>query len=213
MHISIVGREDQFNELKTKLGLHHSYHFSAKSGDDFYAGSEIAFDFTLGDHPSSLDFYNSLHLPVFADVSFSSLRRMVPHDPMPLQTGLFGFCGLPTLINRPMIEVSVLYHHDQAIVKRFFEKLNLPFVFVADQPGLITARVIAMIINEAYFTLEDGTSSKEDIDLAMKLGTNYPLGPFEWCERIGRKNIVKLLKAVYEESGDDRYKICRNLEI
>ena len=42
-----------------------------------------------------------------------------------------------------------------------------------------------MIINEAYFTWEAGTSTKEEIDIAMKLGTGYPYGPFEWGEKIG----------------------------
>lgn len=211
MHISIVGRTDQCNELQAKFGADHAYHLSLKTGEDFYLGSEIAFDFTLADRPSSLDFYNDIHLPVFSDVSFSSLARIAEWSSRPLQTNLFGFCGLPTLINRSVLEISVYQESDRNMVKRICERLNTEFALVLDQPGLITARVIAMIINEAHFTLEDGTATKEDIDLAMKLGTNYPFGPFEWCERIGRKNIVRLLKAVYEESGDDRYKPCKIL--
>lgn len=65
--------------------------------------------------------------------------------------------------------------------------------WIPDVPGFITARVIAMIINEAYLALEEGVSSKDQIDLAMKTGTNYPFGPFEWGERIGLKNIYQLL--------------------
>ncbi len=48
-------------------------------------------------------------------------------------------------------------------------------IFVKDEPGFVSARIVAMIINEAYFTWEAGTSSKEEIDIAMKLGTGYPL--------------------------------------
>ncbi|HBK88456.1 MAG TPA: 3-hydroxyacyl-CoA dehydrogenase, partial [Cytophagales bacterium] len=51
-----------------------------------------------------------------------------------------------------------------------------------------------------------GTATREDIDLAMKLGTNYPWGPFEWCERLGRNHVIRLLNAAYRESGDERYK-------
>ena len=65
--------------------------------------------------------------------------------------------------------------------------------WVPDEPGFITARVIAMIINEAWFALEEGVSTKEEIDTAMKLGTNYPYGPFEWGNQIGLKNIYTLL--------------------
>jgi 3-hydroxybutyryl-CoA dehydrogenase len=69
-----------------------------------------------------------------------------------------------------------------------------------------------MIINEAYYTVEEGTASRKDIDLAMKLGTNYPFGPFEWCEKIGAKNVFDLLKAVHEATQDERYHICTLLK-
>ena len=65
--------------------------------------------------------------------------------------------------------------------------------WVTDLPGFLSARVLAAIINEAYLALEEGVSSKPEIDTAMKLGTNYPFGPFEWCEKIGANRIYLLL--------------------
>jgi 3-hydroxybutyryl-CoA dehydrogenase len=62
-----------------------------------------------------------------------------------------------------------------------------------DMVGFITPRVVSMIINEACLALEEGVSTREDIDTAMKLGTNYPFGPFEWMEKIGRDKIYELL--------------------
>ncbi|TMI92961.1 MAG: hypothetical protein E6H08_11285 [Bacteroidetes bacterium] len=62
-----------------------------------------------------------------------------------------------------------------------------------DVKGFISPRVVSMIINEAYFALEENVSKKEEIDIAMKLGTNYPYGPFEWSKKIGLKNIAALL--------------------
>ena len=44
--------------------------------------------------------------------------------------------------------------------------------------------------------------------MAMKLGTNYPYGPFEWADKIGLENVCELLKAVYRDTGDPRYKLC-----
>jgi 3-hydroxybutyryl-CoA dehydrogenase len=85
--------------------------------------------------------------------------------------------------------------------------LGEDLVFVKDAPGFVSARILAMIINEAYFTWEAGTSTKDEIDIAMKLGTGYPLGPFEWGEKIGLARIVALLKRlsiddpVYEVAG------------
>jgi 3-hydroxybutyryl-CoA dehydrogenase len=70
-----------------------------------------------------------------------------------------------------------------------------------DEPGFITPRVISMIINEAYFALEEGVSTKEEINTAMKLGTAYPYGPFEWAERIGVRNILVLLNRLSKEKS------------
>ena len=60
-----------------------------------------------------------------------------------------------------------------------------------------------MIINEGYFALQNNVSTKEEIDIAMKLGTNYPYGPFEWSKKIGLKNIYALLQKL--SITDKRY--------
>jgi 3-hydroxybutyryl-CoA dehydrogenase len=75
-----------------------------------------------------------------------------------------------------------------------FNLMGLKTEWLPDQIGFITPRVVSMIINEAYFALAEGVSTKEEIDTAMKLGTAYPYGPFEWGERIGLKNIYELLQ-------------------
>src|SRR4030095_7991934 len=84
-----------------------------------------------------------------------------------------------------------------------FSLLNKKTRWVADKPGFVSARVIAQIINEAYFALEEGVSTKNEIDIAMKLGTNYPFGPFEWCNKIGISNISALLNKL--SKTDQRY--------
>lgn len=88
-------------------------------------------------------------------------------------------------------------------VKAVLNKIGKSIVFVEPETGLISARVISMIINEAYFALEDGVSKKPEIDIAMKLGTGYPFGPFEWSEKIGLKNIASLLNKL--SATDNRY--------
>jgi len=84
--------------------------------------------------------------------------------------------------------------------------LNKPFIQVPDIVGFVSSRAIAMIINEAYFALAEGVSNKQSIDIAMKLGTNYPYGPFEWCNKIGLQNVVTLLQAL--QANDDLYTPC-----
>ena len=74
----------------------------------------------------------------------------------------------------------------------------------------MAARVICMIINEAFFALQEEVSTVNEIDLAMKLGTNYPYGPFEWQDKIGLQNIYQLLKSLSVK--DKRYSASLLLE-
>lgn len=100
--------------------------------------------------------------------------------------------GWPLFLQRAVVEASGKKEvQEQAEdVMHFFNK---KIEWLPDTPGFITARVVSMIINEAYFTLEEGVSTKEEIDTAMKLGTNYPYGPFEWFEKTGGKKFLALL--------------------
>lgn len=63
-----------------------------------------------------------------------------------------------------------------------------------------------MIVNEAFFALGEGVSTKSEIDVAMKLGTNYPYGTFEWCERIGLEKVHNLLEKLAKT--DSRYSVA-----
>ena len=91
--------------------------------------------------------------------------------------------------------ISILNRVDEnkKAAEKIFSCFNKSTEWVPDIPGFITPRVISMIINEAWFTLDEKVSTKEEIDTAMKLGTNYPYGPFEWGTRIGLKNVYELL--------------------
>jgi 3-hydroxybutyryl-CoA dehydrogenase len=108
--------------------------------------------------------------------------------------------GWNSFLNRPSWEIAGILNSDTNII---LEKLHKKPIAVADEPGLVAAKIIAMIINEAYFALGDGVSDKPAIDTAMKLGTNYPYGPFEWAEKIGLNNIYTLLQKL--SLTDTRY--------
>lgn len=74
----------------------------------------------------------------------------------------------------------------------------------------VSARIISMIINEAYFAFEENVSSKEEINIAMKAGTGYPFGPFEWAEKIGVKNVYNILNNL--SKSDKRYTPSESLK-
>lgn len=108
----------------------------------------------------------------------------------------------PTMLERNTVEVA----GDPGIAGNVFEQLGWEYKMVPDITGMVTPRIISMIINEAWYTFGDNTSTKEEIDIAMKLGTNYPLGPFEWGEKIGLDKVAALLKEL--NRTDERYTIA-----
>lgn len=95
-------------------------------------------------------------------------------------------------------------------IENVLNTLNKKFILLPDIAGFVSARTIAMIINEAYFALADGVSTMPEIDIAMKLGTNYPYGPFEWADKIGLQNIFALL--VKLSMADERYLPSNNIK-
>lgn len=95
-------------------------------------------------------------------------------------------------------------------IKALYEQLDCKYIKAPDLPGMISARVVAGIINEAWYTWEEKVSSREEIDTAMKLGTNYPAGPFEWGERIGLGQVAGLLWALSKK--EPRYTPAGSLQ-
>ncbi len=104
--------------------------------------------------------------------------------------------GWNTFLKRPVVEAAC----DDATLRNKTEKLLVHFgrrvEWVPDIAGFITPRVVASIINEAFFALEEKVSTPEEIDTAMRLGTNYPFGPFEWGKKIGLQKVYSLLASL-----------------
>ena len=78
---------------------------------------------------------------------------------------------------------------------------------VADAPGLVVARTIAMLINEAADAVQQGVCTEQGADAAMKLGVNYPAGPFEWLARWDVGVVVRLLDALDDHYRGERYRV------
>jgi 3-hydroxybutyryl-CoA dehydrogenase len=116
----------------------------------------------------------------------------------------------PGLLQRPVTEIALPASLNEAAIKAIFEQWQWQYVVTPDIPGMITARVLATIINEAYYTLGAEVSTREEIDIAMKLGTSYPYGPFEWSDKIGLAGVYELLKEL--GSMDARYMPAPALE-
>ncbi len=104
------------------------------------------------------------------------------------------FCGWPTFLQNNSWVLST--NNLGVNWANLLLNLNKQTIIVEDIAGLISAGIVANIINEAYYTFNMQVSTKAEIDMAMKLGTNYPYGPFEWAELIGKENIIRLLNKI-----------------
>lgn len=86
-----------------------------------------------------------------------------------------------------------------------FQAIGKQVVQVADVPGMIVARTVAMLFDIALDALDRGVAGAEDIDAAMRLGVNYPVGPLEWGERVGLGRLYQLLSRMHEQQPTGRY--------
>ncbi len=122
---------------------------------------------------------------------------------------LIGASAFPTLLGRPMIELAATTESDEnsiSAARTFCKEIGKEFCFVQDRVGMVMPRILCMVINEAAFALNEEIASPADIDAAMKLGTNYPEGPIRWGEAIGFRTVGKLLLALREDLGEERYR-------
>jgi 3-hydroxybutyryl-CoA dehydrogenase len=122
---------------------------------------------------------------------------------------IVGFASFYPVKDRKVIELAAgLRSAESALsaAEQFFKSLGKETIRVKDGAGLTFPRILSLIINEAARALEEGVASAEGIDIAMRLGVNYPLGPLRWADQIGLDEILAVLEGLERETGDDRYR-------
>jgi 3-hydroxybutyryl-CoA dehydrogenase len=93
-------------------------------------------------------------------------------------------------------------------VEKFAEALGKTFVKAQDYPGFAVNRILMPMINEAFYALFEGVASARDIDVAMKLGTNQPMGPLELADFIGLDTCLAIMEVLFEGLSDSKYRPC-----
>lgn len=88
------------------------------------------------------------------------------------------------------------------------EKMGKIFVRAQDYPGFAVNRILMPMINEAVYALYEGVANVKDIDTAMKLGTNQPMGPLELADFIGLDTCLAIMEVLHEGLGDTKYRPC-----
>ncbi|KAB0638988.1 3-hydroxyacyl-CoA dehydrogenase [Burkholderia latens] len=88
-----------------------------------------------------------------------------------------------------------------------FQQAGFRVVGIADVPGMVAMRTVAMLANEAADTVNQGVCSPADLDLAMEKGVNYPCGPLAWADAIGIGYVHRVLSNLAASYGEDRYRV------
>ncbi len=210
MKVAITGSSQEakdFNKLLIEQGVNSSLLTEKELPEhgclvvDFIPASKTRLQFFLASKPKAL----------FLNIPYTTLSEVMGNDF--IEFDCFGFNGLAGFARDRSLEVSYRQGQDLNILKQASEALKIVINEISDTIGMVSPRVVCMIINEAYFTFQDGTAKPLDIDLSMRLGTNYPIGPFEWAKKIGLAEVVHLLDRVYDYTHDERYKVCTTLRM
>jgi 3-hydroxybutyryl-CoA dehydrogenase len=119
----------------------------------------------------------------------------------------------PAHIMRLVEIIKGLETHDKTIdtVLSIVQTMGKDSVVVSDSPGFVTSRINVMIGNEAFYMLQEGVASAQDIDKALKLGLNHPMGPFELVDLVGLDIRLNVLRDLHKRLGE-KFRPCPLLE-
>jgi 3-hydroxybutyryl-CoA dehydrogenase len=120
--------------------------------------------------------------------------------------GLHFFNPVPVMqlleITRGLQTSDATYEVALALGKR----LGKTTVTSRDSPGFIVNRILVPLLNEACFALQEGLASREDIDAAVRLGLNHPMGPLTLADFVGLDTLLAITEVLHRELGDDKYR-------
>ena len=126
-----------------------------------------------------------------------------------------NFIGMHFMNPVPLMELIEIIRGLQTSDKTYHQIIELtkkigktPITALKDQPGFIVNRILVPMINEAFFVLMEGVATPEDVDLAMKLGTNQPMGPLALADFVGLDTCLFICETFHRELGEDKYRPC-----
>ena len=170
-------------------------------------------------------------IPEEFDLKVNLLKELIRNGPMAhiaTNTSSLSLHDLQDAVGYPMIGmhffnpayimklVEIVYtdknsDNEMSWIKNIALKLDKTPILVKDNPGFIVNRILITMINEAVLQYESGVASIEDIDTAMKLGANHPMGPLELADYIGLDVVLAIMNSIWEQTGDDKYKPAKTL--
>jgi 3-hydroxybutyryl-CoA dehydrogenase len=120
--------------------------------------------------------------------------------------GVHFFNPAPVMELVELIRGYLTSDHTVVTAKTFIEKLGKTAIEVKEAPGFAVNRILCPMINEAIFVYSEGIASVEDIDQAMALGANHPMGPLALADLVGLDTLLAVLEGLHQELGEDKYR-------
>ena len=122
--------------------------------------------------------------------------------------GMHFFNPVPMMALVELIRGLLTSDETHATVKELAERVGKTPITVKNSAGFVVNRVLIPMINEAFFVLDSGIASAEDIDTGMKLGCNHPIGPLALADMVGLDVCLAVMDVFLKEFGDSKYRAC-----
>lgn len=202
MKIVVIAGENEREELLANGVIANTEILWIKAPEKAPADCDCCIDLLFNNDPGRIQALSSLKTRLI-------IVNAVTNTLAGLPAKFIRINGWPTFLKRDTIEACGTLEPIKIKAEEIFACFNKKISWSPDTPGFVSARIISTIINEAYLAWGEGVSTKAEIDTAMKLGTNYPYGPFEWSSKIGLDHVYHLLKSLSDEN--ERYKPAEKL--
>ena len=155
----------------------------------------------------ALDEVIAPHAILASNTSSISITRMAAATRKPERViGMHFMNPVPVMKLVEIIRGAQTADETYAATKALAERLGKTTVLSTDFPGFIVNRILIPMLNEACQALQEGVANAADIDTAMKLGTNQPMGPLELADFIGLDTVYFIAKVLHEGLGDPKYR-------
>ncbi|MCZ6843589.1 MAG: 3-hydroxybutyryl-CoA dehydrogenase [SAR324 cluster bacterium] len=179
------------------------------------AGAQLVIEAATEDEALKQQLYAQLapHLKqstiVASNTSSISITKLAASLPDPARfIGMHFFYPVPMMALVELIRGMATSQETYQAARQVVERMQKTPVVCKDSPGFIANRIVIPMLNEAVFALQEGVGSVEDIDTAMKLGLAHPMGPLTLADYIGLDTVLAVMRVLYNEFGDSKYRPC-----
>jgi 3-hydroxybutyryl-CoA dehydrogenase len=198
---------EEMNTSLQRLGLDADMERAAKNADLVIEAVPERIDLKL-ELFARLDRVCAPHTVLASNTSALSITEMAAATKRPQQfIGMHFFNPVHKMKLVEIIRGLETNNETFQTVESVSRKMGKETVEVRESPGFVTSRINALIGNEAFYMLQEGIASARDIDKALKLGLNHPMGPFEMVDLVGLDTRLSILNFLHQTLGE-KYRPC-----